>query len=79
MLALFVRQSVTLAVVGMVIGAPGVIVIDRFARSLLSIFSSVPALTVLGVAGVLFGATLVASIVPAWRAATIDPVQALRE
>ncbi len=77
-LSMFTRQGVTLALVGLAIGTPGVIGIDRFVRSLLSVFSSVPALTVAGVASVLFVATVVASIVPAWRAATLDPLKALR-
>jgi ABC-type antimicrobial peptide transport system permease subunit len=77
-LSMFARQGVMLALIGLAIGAPGVVAIDRFVRSLLSIFSAVPAPTMLGVASVLFTATLVASIVPAWRAATIDPVRALR-
>jgi predicted permease len=77
-LSMFARQGVTLALIGLAIGAPGVVAIDRFVRSLLSIFSAVPAPTMLGVASVLFAATLVASVVPAWRAATIDPVKALR-
>jgi putative ABC transport system permease protein len=77
-LAMFVKQGLTLGLIGLAVGTPGVIVIDRFVRSLLSVFSSVPALTVVAVGLVLLAATFLASLVPAWRAATLSPMQALR-
>jgi predicted permease len=75
---LIVRQGVGVAVVGAAIGLAGALIATRVLGSLLyDVKPSDPA-TFLGIVAVLVGAVLVASWVPARRAARIEPTEALR-
>ncbi|MGD9902236.1 MAG: ABC transporter permease [Vicinamibacterales bacterium] len=73
-----VLESLTLALVGAAIGALGVAGVSRVAQSVL--FGIVPhdPITLAATAAVLVAAVLVASWLPARRAARIDPVVAMR-
>jgi putative ABC transport system permease protein len=69
---------VGVAVVGAAIGLAGALIATRVLGSLLyDVKPSDPA-TFLGIVAVLVGAVLVASWVPARRAARIEPTEALR-
>jgi putative ABC transport system permease protein len=73
------RQGLVMAVLGLALGGIVLVPLTRLLRTLLDGFSTVSADTGAYVAIVLFIVTLTASLVPAWRASTLDPVRALRE
>ena len=76
---LILREESRLALLGVCAGALGALALLRALRSLLYGVSESDPLTLLAVAALLAGVTLVASFVPVRRAARIDPLVALRE
>ncbi len=77
--ALVVRQAITLTGLGVVLGLGGAVVGSRGLSTLLFGVSRLDPITYLGVIAVLAGVSAMAAWVPAWRAARVDPVQALRQ
>jgi ABC-type antimicrobial peptide transport system permease subunit len=75
---LVLRHAGVLAAVGLAIGAGGAIVSARFLESLVVGAGRVEAATLAGSAAILALVALVASAVPARRAARVDPMRALR-
>lgn len=73
------REGVRMALIGLGIGSLLLIPLTRVIGTLLQGLSEVHELTVVFVAVVLFGVTLMASVLPARRAALVDPVRALRQ
>jgi putative ABC transport system permease protein len=72
------RQGLTVALIGVVAGAAGALAVTRVLSSLLYGVSSTDPLTLLAVSLVLITIALLASYIPARRAARIDPMAALR-
>ena len=79
LVGLVLRGSLAIAAVGLVAGLAAAAATGRGLSSLLYGVSPYDPLTFAGVAGVVLAATLVATIVPARRAARIDPLVALKE
>jgi len=77
-LSLVVREGMTLAGSGTVVGLAGALGLTRFLASLLFGVRPTDPWTLGAVALVLGGIALVACCVPAWRAARVDPMVALR-
>jgi len=75
---LIVLQGMKVALLGMVIGLAGAFVVTRFMQSLLFGISARDPLTFAGISLLLALVALVASCVPARRAARIDPMVSLR-
>jgi len=75
---LIVMESLTLALVGCVLGALGVAAVSQLARSILFGIAPQDPLTLVTTAAVLFTVVLAASWLPARRAARINPVAAMR-
>ncbi len=75
---LVARQSLGLVVVGLMVGLAGGVGIGFMMGSLLYGTSPMDPATLGGVAAMLAAVTLIATAFPAWRAARIDPVTALR-
>lgn len=75
---LVLRQGLTPAAVGIVVGIAVSLAGARFARSLLFEVSPSDPLSLMAVAVLLLVLTLVACLVPAWRALRVDPVTALK-
>jgi putative ABC transport system permease protein len=75
---LVVIESLTLALVGCLVGALGVAAVSRLARSILFGIAPQDPLTLVATAAVLLAAVLAASWLPARRAARVDPVSAMR-
>ncbi|MDP2317897.1 MAG: ABC transporter permease [Acidobacteriota bacterium] len=75
---LVVMESLTLALVGCVVGGLGVAAISRLARSMLFGIAPEDPLTLVTTAAVLLTVVLAASWLPARRAARINPVSAMR-
>lgn len=73
-----VTQSLALAVAGVLVGALGALFLTRVMRSILFGVSPTDPITLVTVAVVLIALSLMASFVPARRAARVDPVEALR-
>ncbi|MGE0553585.1 MAG: ADOP family duplicated permease [Gemmatimonadales bacterium] len=73
-----VRRAATLAAIGTALGAGGALVATRLLTHLLFEISPLDPVSYLGAIGLLLGVALVAALVPAWRAARIDPLGALR-
>jgi ABC-type antimicrobial peptide transport system permease subunit len=67
-----------LAVIGIGIGVAGAVAITRYMAALLFGVKPIDVITFIGVAVVLAMVVLVACLVPARRAAKIDPLEALR-
>ncbi len=63
---------------GLAAGLAGAVLRSRFLSSLLYEISGTDAVSYLGAGALLFGIGLVASLRPAWRAATGDPLRSLR-
>lgn len=77
-LALVVRQGMTLTALGVVIGLGGAVVASEAIVSLLFGVSRVDPITYVGVVALLSGVSCIACWVPAWRAAMVDPSVTLR-
>lgn len=75
---MFVVHGVRLAAVGIVCGIAAAIVLTRLMSSMLFDVSPLDPLTYGGVSLVLAAAAVIASFVPAWRATTLEAVEALR-
>jgi len=75
---MFVRYGLALAGAGIVVGLAASIAATRFMTALLFGVSPLDVTTYAAVSIVLVGAAVMASYVPARRAATVDPVDALR-
>jgi len=77
-LALVVRQGMTLTGLGVVIGLSGAVAASRALVSLLFGVSRLDPITYLGVIALLAGVSVIACWLPAWRAARVDPAITLR-
>jgi putative ABC transport system permease protein len=76
--ALVLRQGFALTISGTIIGIAGGFLASRGLMTLLFNTSRFDPLTYLGVVAVLVVVALTACWIPAWRAARVDPVVALR-
>jgi putative ABC transport system permease protein len=77
-LKLVLRRAMLLVVIGIGIGTVGAIAVTRYLTTLLFGVKPVDVITFVGVAVVLAAVVFVACLVPARRAAKIDPLEALR-
>jgi predicted permease len=77
-LGLVLKQGAAVAGLGLAVGLAGAAALARVMQSLLFGVSSTDAATFAGVTGLLAGVALVASYLPARRAARIDPIVSLR-
>ena len=77
-LALVVRQGMTLTGLGILIGLVGAALATQALVTLLFGISRLDPITYLGVIGLLVAVSAMASWVPAWRAARVDPAVTLR-
>jgi ABC-type antimicrobial peptide transport system permease subunit len=75
---LIVRQGLTLVAIGLVIGLAGALVATQSMKSVLFGVQPFDPLTFASVAAALAAIGAIASLLPAWRAARVDPVRALR-
>jgi putative ABC transport system permease protein len=75
---MIVRQGLSLALVGTAIGLVGALALARLMRSLLFDVKPVDPPTFVAVTLLLLGTVLAACYVPAGRAASVDPLVALR-
>jgi putative ABC transport system permease protein len=77
-LSLVVRQGMTFAVLGLVVGLATAFIASRAVVALLFGVSRLDPATYAGVIGLLTLGSALACLVPAWRATKIDPMVALR-
>jgi putative ABC transport system permease protein len=77
-IGLIVREGSILACLGLVLGLGGALLVGRTMQSTLYGVKAIDVSVFLMVAGILLVTALVASYLPARRAAAVDPVQALR-
>ena len=75
---LMLREASLLAVIGLVLGLAGSVLVGRTMSSTLYGVGAIDISVILSVAVILFLTALFASYLPARRAASIDPMQALR-
>jgi predicted permease len=75
---MFVRSALALSGIGVAIGLTAAVALTRLMKSLLFGVSPLDPLTFALVPVVLMGAAVLASYLPARRASTVDPVEALR-
>jgi predicted permease len=75
---MILREALGMLGWGMLAGAIVLVLTTRFIAAMLHGVSSFDPLTLMGVAFVLTGVTFVAAVFPAFRAATVDPLEALR-
>ena len=78
LLLLVVRQGMLVAAVGVVIGLAGAFTLTRFMRGLLFAVHAADPATFAAIGGVLGAVALMATYLPARRAARIDPIVSLR-
>ncbi|HXY25303.1 MAG TPA: FtsX-like permease family protein, partial [Candidatus Acidoferrum sp.] len=77
-LGMILRQASVLTVMGVVIGVAGAVIASKAIITLLFGISRLDPITYVDVTALLLGVSLVACSVPAWRAARVDPMVALR-
>jgi putative ABC transport system permease protein len=78
LLLMVLRQTIRKLAVGLSIGVGGALILTRLMGSLLFGISATDPLAFSLAAAVLLGAALIASLIPARRAATVNPMLALR-
>jgi len=76
--SLVVRQAMALTVAGVVIGLGAAVIASRSLETLLFGITRSDPVTYAGVVAMLLGASALASWLPAWRAARVDPALTLR-
>lgn len=79
MLRMILQRGLTLAFVGLVTGLLISIMTTRLLSGMLYSIQPYDAISFAATAGVLLIVTLLASSIPAYRAAQLDPVETLRE
>jgi ABC-type antimicrobial peptide transport system permease subunit len=72
------RAGGWLALLGVVAGSGAALLLTRYMRAMLFGVTPVDPVTYAAAAGVLLVAAVLASGIPAWRAAAVDPAVALR-
>lgn len=77
-LAMILRQGMRTIVIGLAIGLAGSLALTRTMTSLLFGVTATDPVTFAAVIALLIAAALLACYIPAWRAAKVDPVVALR-
>jgi putative ABC transport system permease protein len=77
-LALILKEGLLLAGIGLVIGSLGAFAVGRAMQSLFYKVGAMDVVAFSSVAALLLAAALLACFIPARRAATVDPMQALR-
>jgi predicted permease len=77
-LTMVLRQGISLVLIGLAIGMAGALALTRLLTTLLFGFEPTDALTYLAVSMVLVAVAAAACLIPARRAATVDPMVALR-
>jgi putative ABC transport system permease protein len=77
-LRLVVRQSLHLTTTGLVAGLAGAVLLGRLVRQQLYAVTPLDPLTLVLVAATLMVTAIVASVVPARRAARLDPARSMR-
>lgn len=77
-LNLIIRQGLVRCGIGVVVGILGSLYLTRFLRSQLFDITSTDPISYVSVSLLLFVIAAVASLLPAWRASRVDPVDALR-
>jgi ABC-type antimicrobial peptide transport system permease subunit len=75
---MFVRHALVLSGIGVVIGLGAAAALTRLMSTLLYGVTTLDPVTYVAVPIVLVGATVLASYLPARRAASVDPVEALK-
>jgi ABC-type antimicrobial peptide transport system permease subunit len=65
--------------IGIAVGLGGAIGLTRYIRAMLFATDPIDAVTLVGVVVLFASVALVACIVPAWRAARVDPMTSLRQ
>jgi predicted permease len=78
LLGTIVRDAFLLVAIGLGIGLGGALALTRMLESLLFEISPTDPVTLAGVAVTLGATALLASVAPAWRASTVDPLVTLR-
>jgi ABC-type antimicrobial peptide transport system permease subunit len=76
--AFIMRDAMIPLAIGLTVSLVAAVLLSRLLTSVLYEISSTDPLTYLGAGTLLLGIGAAASILPAWRAATRDPLQALR-
>jgi putative ABC transport system permease protein len=76
---MILAHGMRLAALGIAIGLPGALVLTRLMRGLLYEVSAADPVTYAGIALLLFAVALLASFLPALRAARVDPMVTLRQ
>lgn len=77
-LKLVLQRAMLMAIAGIGIGTLGAVAVTRYLTTLLFGVKPVDAITFVAVAVVLAAVVFVAGLIPAGRAAKIDPLEALR-
>jgi predicted permease len=77
-LAAFLGESAAVTAIGIAAGLPLALACGNIASSLLYKLSGQDSVTVLGAIVLLLAAAIAAAFIPAWRAARVDPMVALR-
>ena len=75
---MILREALVLLGIRMLLGVAGLLLSTRFVASMLHGVSAYDPWTLAGVAGTLLLVTILAALVPAIRAARLDPIEALR-
>ena len=75
---LVVRQGLSMAALGTVMGVAGALALSRWVQGLLFGVTATDPMTLLGVVATLLSVAFVACYVPAWRATRVNPTMALR-
>jgi len=78
LLVMVLGEGTALTAIGLIAGWGGALLAARLLAGLLFGVGTTDALTFVGVAVVMMGVAVAASLVPAWHAANIDPARALR-
>ena len=77
-LGMVMREAMTTVAIGLVVGIVATLALARVLGSLLFEISPADPLAIVGTVLTLLGVAAVASFIPAWRAATIDPLITMR-
>ncbi len=77
-LRMVLGEGVTMSIIGIVLGAVGAVFVTRLMTSLLFAVEPVDVTTMVGVIGILTLVAIGSSLIPAYRASRVDPMEALR-